>query len=156
MINDPICGWSTRDVPLRCERLLGFSVPRDDRILVVGYDGTHLVRLGQEITVDLDERYCEYDIYDPKSGVARYQGHDYTIVGLHGGKPLLTSPQGDTLRHEPAADLLHVRRDAERQQTLRYQNSSGDWAAVTFSSDGRWIVLGCPYGIDFVLLERCP
>ena len=35
-----------------------------------------------------------------------------------------------------------------------YKNFSGDWEAATYSPDGRYIVLGCPYNFDFAVLER--
>jgi hypothetical protein len=37
--------WRSLPIPGICERMIGFSVPRDDTVLVVSYEGTHLVRL---------------------------------------------------------------------------------------------------------------
>jgi hypothetical protein len=37
---------------------------------------------------------------------------------------------------------------------MKYANFSGAWAAATFSTDGKYVVLGCPYDFDFVVLER--
>lgn len=34
-------------------------------------------------------------------------------------------------------------------EATAYQNFSGDWAAATFSPDGQFILLGCPYDFDF-------
>jgi hypothetical protein len=37
---------------------------------------------------------------------------------------------------------------------MKYKNFSGGWAAATFSPEARYILLGCPYDFDFVVLER--
>jgi hypothetical protein len=37
---------------------------------------------------------------------------------------------------------------------MKYENFSGDWAIATYSPDGRYILLGCPYDFDFIALER--
>ena len=89
--------WKQIDVPLICERIVGFSVPFEGRILVISYEGTHTIHLGSTITVKHDTRYIEYDIYDPDVGIADYGRRKYTIIGLHGGQPLLQSPQGESL-----------------------------------------------------------
>ena len=82
-------GWQRVPTPRICERLIGFSVPRDGEVLAVSYEAVHLLRMGSAITVETDPDFCEYDIYDPKSGVARYRGREYQIVG----SPLLFERQ---------------------------------------------------------------
>ena len=52
------------------------------------------------------------------------------------------------------AQVLPVLRDSTVVYSRPYKNFSGDWAAATFSSDGRYIVLGCSYDFDFAVLER--
>jgi hypothetical protein len=147
--------WREPKVPEICERMIGFSVPQDNQVLVISYEGTHVVRIGSTITVETDEEFAEYDIYDPESGVARYRGREYQIIGLHGGVPLLESPTGERLVLDVKAQVLSVLRDSTIVYSRPYKNFSGDWAAATFSLDGRYIVLGCPYDFDFVVLERC-
>jgi len=49
------------------------------------------------VTVDTDDEFAEYDIYDPASGLAQYRGRDYRIIGLQGGTPILESPVGERL-----------------------------------------------------------
>jgi hypothetical protein len=56
--------WQRIPTPDICERMIGFSVPQEDTVLVVSYEGTHLVRLGPPVTVETDNTYCEYDLYD--------------------------------------------------------------------------------------------
>ena len=58
------------EVPEICERLLGSSVPQEDRVLVISYEGTHVVHLGATITVETDDAFAEYDIYDSDVGTA--------------------------------------------------------------------------------------
>ncbi len=134
--------------------MVGFSVPQDGEVLVVSYEGTHLVHLGPEVTVETDDEFAEYDIYDPNTGLARYRGKEYRIIGEHGGSPLLESPRGETLVLDTEAETVSVVHNGEPVFSMPYKNFSGDWAAATFSPDGRYIVLGCPYDFDFMVLER--
>src|SRR4051794_14375645 len=84
--------WQRIPVPGICERMIGFSVPQQDTVLVVSYEGTHLVHLGPPATVETDDAYGEYDLYLPEAGICRYGDRDWEIIGLHPGRPLLTSP----------------------------------------------------------------
>ena len=68
--------------------------------------------------------------------------------------PLLESPTGERLVLDAKAQVLSVLRDSTIVYSRPYENFSGAWAAATFSPDGRYIVLGCPYDFDFVVLER--
>src|SRR5947209_2479488 len=46
-----------REIPITtyiCERMLGFSVPQEGAVLVVSYEGMHLVHLGPPVTVETD------------------------------------------------------------------------------------------------------
>jgi hypothetical protein len=140
--------------PPICERMIGFSVPQDGEVLVISYEGMHIIRLGPEATVETDDRFAEYDLYDPAAGVARFRNKVYQIIGLDQGHPLLQSPAGEKLVLDTASEMLTVERNGETLYSTPYKNFSGDWAAATFSPDGRYIVLGCPYDFDFMVLER--
>ncbi len=72
--------WRQLGVPPICERMIGFSVPQDDTVLVISYEGMHLLQLGSTITVETDTEYSEYDLYDPATGICRYRGRDYHIL----------------------------------------------------------------------------
>jgi hypothetical protein len=147
--------WRRLKVPPICERLIGFSIPQEGVVLIISYEGTHLLRLGDdEVTVETDKNFVEYDIYEPDAGVAGYRGKQYQIIGLHGGSPILDGPGGESLVLDTDAGILSVENNGNTLFSMEYENFSGDWAAVTFSPDGRYIVLGCPYDIDFVVLER--
>ena len=83
--------WRRLVIPPICERLIGFSVPQDGEVLVISYEGMHIIRLGPAVTVETDDRVAEYDLYDPATGVVRYRNKVYQIIGLHRGHPLLRS-----------------------------------------------------------------
>ena len=146
--------WKSRVVPPICERMLGFSVPQDGVILIISFDEIYLLHLGDEITVELDDEFAGYDVFNHKTGIASYHGQSYRIIGLHGGHPILDSPQGERLILNIRSQRLTVEKDGEVLFSENYKNFSGDWAAATFSPVGRYIVLGCPYDFDFRIYER--
>ena len=147
--------WRQISVPPICERAIGFSVPSENKVLVISYEGTHLLNLGASITVETDESFREYDIYDHDGGTANYRGKEYIIIGLYGSREsILRSPQGEMLVLDTTAETLSVLKDRSSSWQTRYENFSGDWAAATFSPDGHYIVLGCPYDFDFRVFER--
>ena len=146
--------WQKLRVPQICERMIGFSVPQAGEMLVISYEGVHILHLGNEITVKTDDKFAEYEIYDPDLGIARYQEKSYQIIGLHGGNPIIESLAGDRLLLDTKAETLSIVGNDQTDFSMKYKNFSGDWAAATFSTDGRYVVLGCPYNCDFVVLER--
>ena len=147
--------WSLVKTPPICERLIGFSVPVAGVSLVVSYEGVHLLHLGEPITVETDVTHREYDLYDPDAGTVEYHGVTYRIIGLHGGTPLSVAPQGDRIEFDPQQETLAVVTPLGRTLDVRYENFSGDWAAATFSPDGKFLLLGCPYDFDFRVWRRC-
>lgn len=146
--------WKQLTVPPICERLIGFSVPVNNKILVISYEGTHLINLNNNITVKHDYNFCEYDIYDPESGLAYYQEQEYKILGLHGGKPITTNLYGETLELNFNSETIAIHKQEKIIYSVKYTNFSGDWAVATFSGDGKYIILGCPYDFDFVVWQR--
>lgn len=146
--------WQQLPVPGICERMIGFSVPQDNTVLVVSYEGTHLVRLHQPVTVETDPEYAEYDLYDPDAGVCRYRGKEWEIIGLYPGRPILAGRDGEQLFLDIERESVSVVRGGRKVWSSAFKNFSGDWAAATFSPDGRFIVLGCPYDFDFRVWER--
>ena len=148
--------WHQLEVPYICERMIGFSVPQDRKVLVVSYEGMHIVNLSKPITVSTDNDYAEYDCYDPDTGIAKYADREWQIIGLFPGAPLTTRPNGDTLVLDQPSLSVSVIRDGAPIWSEIYENFSGDWAAATFSDDDWYIVLGCPYDFDFRVWERLP
>jgi hypothetical protein len=147
--------WRQVEVPGICERMIGFSIPQDDKVLVVSYEGTHLLHLTNPVTVEHDDEYAEYDIYDPSTGNCLYKGKKWKIIGLYPGQPLLESLYGERLQLDALRECIAVVKGDEELWSSPFENFSGDWVAVTFSPDGRFIVLGCPYDFDFRVWERC-
>lgn len=148
--------WLPIPVPGICERMIGFSVPRDGRVLVVSHEGGHVVRLCPPALVATDQDQHDHDDFDHGTGICRYGGHDWNIIGLHPGRPLLTSPAGEWLELDSDAKTISVFLGTDEVWSSTFGNFSGDWAAATFSPDGRFIVLGCPYDFDFRVWQRAP
>lgn len=146
--------WRQLSMPGFCERMIGFSVPLNDTILVISYEGMHLLRLGPSVTVNTDLEYREYDLYDPDAGICRYLGKEWDIIGIHPGRPILSVRQDERLVLDIASETVSVVRADRVVWSSDYANFSGDWAAATFSPDGRFIVVGCPYDFDFRVFER--
>ena len=146
--------WHPIAVPGFCERLLGFSVPSDRRVLVISYGGVYVISLGESVEISTDDRFVEYDIYDPETGIAEYDGARWDIIGLHGGRPIHSSPQGEVLKLSESTNSLQIAGRSGSMFTTKFDNFSGDWAAATFSPDGEFVVLGCPYDFDFRVWRR--
>jgi len=146
--------WRQLLVPEICERMIGFSVPQDDTVLVVSYEGMHLIRLQTAVTVETDTEHAEYDLYDSDSGICNYKGKKWSIVGLHLGRPITNGRDGEQLVLNTVTETVSVIKNDAEVWSSEFKNFSGDWAAATFSPDGRFIVLGCPYGFDFRVWER--
>lgn len=146
--------WRRLATPSLSDRMLAFSVPRDDEILVISNQGMDLVRLGSPITVETLVKTAEYDLYDPDLGAANFRGLQYTIIGGQHGGALLDSPEGEHLLLNSTSQTLSVIKDDKYDFTTNYENVSGGSAVVTFAPNGRYIVLGFLGGYDFVVLER--
>jgi hypothetical protein len=146
--------WRQLPVPGFCERMIGFSVPQDNGVLVVSYEGIHLIHLGPPVTVESDFEYCEYDLFDHNTCVANYQGRKWEIIGLYEGRPLKTVKSGEHLVLDTEAGTVSVVQAGTVVWSSAYENFSGDWAAATFSPDSQFIVLGCPYDFDFRVFQR--
>ena len=146
--------WQQLAVPAICERMIGFSVPQNATVLVVSYEGMHLVRLNTPITVETDEEYFEYDLFNHNTGIAEYRGREWNIIGLYPGHPTVATVDGELLQLDTKAKTVYVVKDGKVIWQSKFKNFSGDWVATTFSLDGRYIVLGCPYDFDFRVWER--
>ena len=146
--------WRRIPVPSLCERMIGFSVPQGETVLVLSQEGRHLVSLNSPVTVETNHSCGEYDHYNPVTGICRYMEKTWQIIGLHPGHPILGSPQGEWLELDETAETVSVFLGTKEIWSASFENFSGDWAAATFSPDGRFIVLGCPYDFDFRVWQR--
>lgn len=146
--------WRQLQIPPICERMIGFSVPQNDIVLVISYEGMHLLDLTEPVTVEADEDFAEYDCYNPDVGIAEYHGQKWSIIGLYPGTPLLNSPQDEELKLDTKRLRISLWQNGTATWSSSFQNFSGDWAAATFSPDGNLLVLGCPYDFDFRVWRR--
>jgi hypothetical protein len=146
--------WRQVAVPPFCERMIGFSVPQDRMVLAISYEGMHVIQLGDSITIETDDAFNQYDCYNPDTGIAKYRGTTWKIIGLHAGSPLMRSPCNEELRLDSDGLRVSVFQDGTEQWSSSFENFSGDWVAATFSPDGKIIVLGCPYDFDFRVWRR--
>jgi hypothetical protein len=147
------------------ERMIGFSIPEGNALIIVTYDGLVRMNLESPVTASIDERYPEgRGIYDMATSEVRYEGQTFQLVGVHGGAPIVWSPRaeqivlgveedvetpdGRRVRATPEVSTLLVE-DANRHASLAFtfHNLSRDWQRATFSRDGNFLILGMPYAI---------
>jgi hypothetical protein len=126
-------------------------VPQDNSVLVLSYEGSHLLRLGPPMTVETDPKDA---VYDPEAGICRNRGKSWDIIGLYPGRPILTGHDVEELILDAETQRVSVVKGGHTIWSSPFENSSGDWSAVTFSPDRRFIVLGCPYDFDFRVWMR--
>ena len=129
-------------------------MPHGENILIVSSEGMHLLHIGKSVTVETDDSPCDDDHHNSAAGICRYEGQDWNMLGLYGGNPLLTNSHGEWLELDETGETLAIFLGGEEVWSTKFENFSGDWVAATFSSDGRFIVLGCPYGCDFRVWKR--
>ena len=134
--------------------MVGFSIPVDGTVLIVGPVGLDRLHLGPPITVETDLAPRVEHRVAAGDWTCRHAGRDWQLVGLQGGQPLLTSSAGEWLELDEDNRVVSVFVGTDPVWSSGFDNSSGDWAAATFSPDGTFIVLGCPYGFDFRVWHR--
>jgi hypothetical protein len=143
--------WEAVEIPpLRSlERMLGFSLPVDNQIAIVAYEGIYVIRLLDPSEVEFDGRYPEGgDVYDWEHQVLEYRGARFEMLGLYGGKPLLMGESHERLVLNLGDETLAVQdSDGKTGFEFRFRDLSGDWAYATFSRDFRYILLGMPYAL---------
>ncbi|HEU4560879.1 MAG TPA: WD40 repeat domain-containing protein [Longimicrobium sp.] len=132
-------------------------MPQDNTVLTVSYEGMHLVHLGPPVTIESDHDHADWELWDGEGATFHYRGKAWEVLGLAKGQPLLTGHDGERL----VVDVLNFDRGiisvVQHDQVIwssPFKNFSGDWVSATFSPDGRFIVLGCPYDFDFHVWMR--
>ncbi len=147
--------WKEIRLPYIFERMMAFSVTVSNRVVIISYEGIHTLNFGiAPFQIQHDLAYPEGgNLFDWASNTLKYQGQDYGTLGLYGGTPRLTSALREELVLRSQDKTFSVL--DESGQVLfqhRYQDLSRDWAAITFASDDKFIVLGVPY--DLYLFQR--
>jgi hypothetical protein len=149
--------WRELKVPTDWERLIGFSVPQDGTVLAVSNEGMHLLHLGPPVTVESDHDHADWDLWAGEGATFHYQGRAWEVLGLAEGRPLLTGRDGERLVVDVLSidrGMISVVQHGNVVWSAPFKNFSGDWVSATFSLDGRFIVLGCPYDFDFHVWMR--
>ncbi len=138
--------WSRLELSYIFERMGAFSIPSQNRILVLSYEGHHTISLFPQVTVAMDQEHAEdYEIYDTKHNALQYEEKLYRALGLYGEEPILEDGNGHYLKIESEHELLRIV-DATGNvvQDIEYFDLSGDWAFATFSTDGKVLAISTP------------
>jgi hypothetical protein len=144
--------WKRLRVPPFCERLYALTIPDDNQLIVLSYEGAHQVNLTEPIWVeDCD---APEDAFDERLQVLSYRGKQLPTIGLYGNQAAVTAFGPEKIVVDAESEVMTVLPDDRVPYSFKYENFSGDWVAATFSRDGQHIVLACPYDFDFVVLKR--
>lgn len=142
--------WEKLKLPFFCERMYAFSIPQQDTLWVIDYDQLFHVTLIPEISISTALQGAEElnKVFDDDRSILVIDGKIYPMLGLYGGVPILSNQFGDQLSLQPCQDRLVVLNN-ERQvkQVIEFSDLSGDWRWATFSSDGRYLLIGVPYDL---------
>jgi hypothetical protein len=149
--------WTPLKLPHFFERMIGFSLPLNRRMVVVSYEGLHLLDLDDLRQIRTDRTRPEgRGVYEPDPGRVTLEGREYSILGLHGGTPRLKSTTGESLRlnlREGTLDVLNP--DGSLEFRHPFEDPSGDWGWATFTSEDDFILLGLPYDLHVLKRSVC-
>lgn len=147
-----------------CERMLGFSLPVKHQLVIISYEGIHVINLQRPEDVQHEYDYPEGgDIYRRKEQVLEFQGNKFQIVGVFGGSPILHSQRDEQLtltstKIMPGQSKITTRIIQVKKEKgfvsfeFPFEDLSGDWAYASFSADSNYIVVGAPY--NFYVFQR--
>ncbi|MBI4135456.1 hypothetical protein HY477_01860, partial [Candidatus Uhrbacteria bacterium] len=163
------------------ERIESFSLPVEDRVLVFDPDNILYVvdivspynvaeQTGQDAEATINQyraifsKPCssgssgEHEVSQHRGNICKhelrvqFQNRWYPILGLMGGKPLMTNDRGETLTLTLAKGMgnyndsnFTVAKEGKEIFKYNFKDFSGDWTYVTFTKDNEYILLGNPY-----------
>lgn len=141
--------WRHLELPYFFERMIAFTIPVENTVIVLSYDGLHKISLFPDIKIATDTEQAEnYGIYDENKRTLVYDGRTYDALGLYGGNPILQDFQGNSLELRTEDQQLNIiGPNGTCLQSIPYSDLSGDWVFATFSVDGNFIALGLPYAL---------
>ena len=126
-------------LPIPSERLIGFTVPDNNRFLVCDHDEVWEVIIGSSVSVK-ETDHAPYEIAK-RSDFLGWGGED--AAAIHA-----ISQRAISYDFDPSASTLEVRfADGENQQKIDFPIFSGDWFSASLSRDGMLLVLAEPYRI---------
>ena len=139
--------WKRLALPFICERIIAFSIPENNQILVMSWDELLCVTLAPEICVSTVKKGEEiFDIFDENRSILTLNEDIHPMLGLYGGVPILRNFKGDMLSLEPQEERLVVlSKSYEIKQIIEFWDESGDWRWATFSVDNCYLIIGVPY-----------
>jgi hypothetical protein len=142
--------WEKMSLPnYIADRFIGISLPFENEIAVVSYDGIHIINLTNSNKVFTDTDYPEGgELFDHKKNQLNYGNKIYKILGLYGGEPILNNTKGETIEIDIKRQELYIFNDKRKKiLDFHYDDMSGDWCLGTFSEDGQYILLCLPYDL---------
>jgi hypothetical protein len=148
--------WQRIDLNRQWERMLGFTLPVDHRVIVIAIDALYLIDLHRPRSIVSDERFPEGEsVYDYENQVVTYEGQTHHVLGLYGGSPIIWSGRGEVLEVDTEREILRIAGlDGKIALEFHYSDVSGDWLSATFSQDDEYVLLGVPY--DLYAFRRLP
>src|SRR6185437_8873194 len=88
--------WQRTELPYICERMIAFTIPSLETVLVMSYEGLHIVSLESPCSVvTLPQHAEDYRIFDVSNQTLVFNGCIYRTLGLHGGNPILSDARGN-------------------------------------------------------------
>jgi hypothetical protein len=147
--------WEQLCLPISPKRVIAFSIPEEDKMWVLSYQGLHHVTLGPAASVTtLALSELDGSVYDDEHGMLLMEGKRYPLLGQHGGVAVLELATGERAHLFPDLDMGSpgfVAWVPGVGETFRYlwpaDEHSYGFVRGTFSADGRYIVVGSARGV---------
>ena len=134
------------ELSIPSERLIGFTVPENNRFLVCDHEEVWRVVVGLSVGVEQTD-YAPYEIAER---------HDFVGWGKADAVPILSFGQRavsyDFDRSASAAKVLFS--DGTTEKKIEFPTFSGDWFGASLSREGRLLVLAEPYRIGLYRMTR--
>lgn len=141
--------WTKLQLNQQWERMVGFTIPANDHVIVISYAALHFINLDEPASEWSDDRYPEGEgVYDYERRTLTYDDTVYHVLGLDGGNPIMRSADNEKLVIDADREVLTVENaDGTVALEFHYADASGDWRYATFSLDYAYILLGVPYDL---------
>ncbi len=142
--------WERINLPkFICERFIGITIPIDNIIHIISYQGVHTINLSKPDIVVSDESFPEgKGLYDFETNILSYNNNRFRVIGLNGGKPIFENSKGEQLIIDTKNEVIKINNiHGDLEFCYRYDDFSGDWIAATFSENGDFLLLLSPYDI---------
>ncbi len=125
------------DLAIPSERLIGFTIPRENSFLVCDHDEVWLVSVDSSTDIETTD-YAPYEI------AAR---PDFIGWGREDADPIMqTGKSKISYDFDPRADVLRLQYIVDDTEgEIDFPLLSGDWFAASFSQEGKLLVLAEPY-----------